>query len=264
MTEFGLDLRIAGRRAIVCGSTKGLGFACAVALARAGVETIINGRSQASVDAAVKVLGEQTGRSCKGIVADVTTSDGREALAESMPSPDIVVTNAAGPPPGHFEEWGSDEWMAALNANMVSPILLIRKILPGMQARRWGRIINITSAAVKSPLPLLGLSNGARTGLTGVMAGLARDVAADGVTINNLLPGHFATDRLRSYAAASAKDTGADPDAAWDVLAAANPTGKIGRPEDFGAVCAFFASDHAAYITGQNILMDGGAYRGTL
>jgi 3-oxoacyl-[acyl-carrier protein] reductase len=197
------------------------------------------------------------------VVADVTTPEGRAALLAVCPEPDILVTNAAGPPPGAFEDWDAAVWAGALEKNMIAPIMLIRATVGAMRRRRWGRVINITSSAVKSPLPLLGLSNGARSGLTGFVAGLAREVARDGVTINNLLPGTFATDRLRTYAGALARAREVAPDAVMDELAAGNPSGRVGRPEEFGAVCAFYASVHAGYITGQNLLLDGGAYPGT-
>ncbi|HEY0435492.1 MAG TPA: SDR family oxidoreductase, partial [Phenylobacterium sp.] len=183
-------------------------------------------------------------------------------LAAACPGPDILVTNAAGPPPGRFEDWGEAEWQAAVGANMVTPLMLIRAALPGMRARRWGRIVNITSAAVKAPIPMLGLSNGARAGLTGAIGGLAREVARDGVTLNNLLPGHFATDRLEAYFTALAAQRGQPIETVRAQVAAANPTGRVGDPAEFGAACAFLASAQAGYITGQNLLLDGGAFPG--
>lgn len=260
----GLDLEIAGRRAIVCGSSKGLGHACAVSLAAAGVEVVMNGRAGPALEAAAQDLSRRLGRTVVCVAADVTTPDGRAALLKACPDPDILVTNAAGPPPGAFEDWDEQAWERALAANMVAPIMLIRATVGGMRQRGWGRILNITSSAVKAPLPLLGLSNGARAGLTGFVAGLAREIAADGVTINNLLPGQFATSRLRSYAEALARAKGVSADDVLAQMAAANPTGRIGQPEEFGAACAFLASAHAGFITGQNLLLDGGAYAGVL
>ncbi len=258
-----LDYGIAGRKALICGSSQGLGRACAFALAQVGVEVTLNGRNPETLARAADELAGMLGRPVAHVVADVTTREGRDILLEACPEPDIVVTNAAGPPPGHFTDWDEADWQAALAANMVAPIMLIRAVIGPMRQRGWGRIVNITSGAVKAPIALLGLSNGARSGLTGFVAGLAREVARDGVTINNLLPGHFATDRLRGLAEATAASRGVTADQAWDAMAAANPTGRLGRPEEFGATCAFLASRQAAYINGQNILLDGGAYPGT-
>jgi len=258
----GLDLGIAGRRAIVCGSSKGLGLACAEALADAGVEVVLNGRSSGPLEQAAQALAARLGRPVAAVAADVTAEDGRRALLAACPEPDILVTNAAGPPPGQFEDWGEAEWHAALQANMVAPLQLIRATLPAMRRRGWGRILNITSAAVKAPLPMLGLSTGARSGLTGAVASLAREAACDGVTINNLMPGHFDTDRLAAYFAGLAARQGVSVDAARAQVEAANPARRVGRPAEFGAVCAFLASTHAGYINGQNLLLDGGAFPG--
>jgi 3-oxoacyl-[acyl-carrier protein] reductase len=252
-----------GRTALVCGASKGLGRACAEALGRAGAKLVICARTDGPLQATKDALRAE-GLAVEALACDVTTEAGRAALLAACPDPDVLVANAAGPPPGRFEAWGEAEWSAALGANMIAPLMLIRGVLPGMRARKWGRIVNITSSSVKAPIPLLGLSNGARAGLTGAVAGLAREVARDGVTINNLLPGQFATDRLEGYYQAVAKARGADIDEVRREVAAANPTGRVGRPEEFGAVCAFLASDHAAYLNGQNILLDGGAYPGVL
>lgn len=259
-----MDLGIAGRKAIVCGSSKGLGFGCAQALAAAGVDVLLNGRSAEALAEARRRISDETGREVKAVAADVTTADGREALLAIMSEPDIVVTNAGGPPPGSFEQWDESDWERALNANMVAPIQLIRSVMGGMRARKWGRIVNITSSAVKAPIAVLGLSNGARSGLTGFMAGLARQVASDGVTINNLLPGPFETDRMKGMAKLAADQRGVDVGQVMAEMAQSNPTGRVGRPEEFGAACAFLASMHAGFITGQNILLDGGQYPGTL
>ncbi len=258
-----MDLGIAGRKALVCGSSEGLGHACAAALAEAGVDVVLNGRDGAKLARAADALSERVGRTLAHVAADVTTPDGRAALLEVCPEPDILVTNAAGPPPGNFVDWDEGDWQAALSANMVTPIMLIRDTISPMRDKGWGRIVNITSGAVKAPIALLGLSNGARTGLTGFIAGLAREVARDGVTINNLLPGQFETSRLRSLAKATAENQGTTPEQVWQKMGQANPTGRLGHPEEFGAACAFLCSRQAAYINAQNILLDGGAYPGT-
>jgi 3-oxoacyl-[acyl-carrier protein] reductase len=258
----GVDLGIEGRTALVCGSSRGLGKACAFSLATAGVEVILNGRNEETLRQSVGELSALIGRPVASVVGDVTTETGRVQVLSVCAQPDILVTNSGGPPPGSFEDWGEPEWLAALNANMVAPIQIIRRVIGGMRGRRWGRIINITSSAVKAPLPLLGLSNGARAGLTGFVAGLAREVARDGVTINNMLPGNFATDRLDSYVRSLASRRGIVPSAVMHELKAANPTGRVGDPREFGAMCAFICSTHAGYFTGQNVLLDGGAYPG--
>jgi 3-oxoacyl-[acyl-carrier protein] reductase len=258
----GLDLGIKGRKAIICGSSKGLGLACARALADAGVEVVLNARTPGPLEDAAKALAAYIGRPIATVAADVLDPDGRARLMAACPEPDILVTNAAGPPPGQFEDWGEAEWHGALQANMVAPLQLIRATIGAMRRRRWGRILNITSAAVKAPLPLLGLSTGARSGLTGAVASLAREVAADGVTINNLLPGHFDTDRLAAYFKGLAAQQGCTAEEARLQVEAANPARRVGRPEEFGAFCAFLASEHAGYINGQNLLLDGGAFPG--
>lgn len=258
----GFSLGVEGRTALVCGASKGLGRACAEALAEAGADVTICARTEAPLQAAAAEIAALGGGRVAAVAADVTTEAGRAVLLTACPDPDILVTNAAGPPPGRFEDWGEAEWRAAVSANMIAPLLLIGALVGGMRARRWGRIVNITSAAVKAPLPMLGLSNGARAGLTGAIGGIAREVARDGVTINNLLPGHFATDRLESYFTALAAARGVPVETVRAEVAAANPTGRVGRPEEFGAMCAFLASAHAGYVNGQNVLMDGGLYPG--
>ncbi|GLS99793.1 dehydrogenase [Sphingobium jiangsuense] len=261
----GIDLGIAGRRAIVCGSSAGLGYACAAALAGAGAEVVLNGRDAARLDAAADRLAADSGRRPLAVASDVTTAEGRAALVEVAGGGcDILVTNAGGPPPGDFREFDEEAWLAAFNTNAVSAIMLIRSLIDGMIARRWGRIINITSAAVKQPRSALPLSNTARSGLTAFAAGLARQVAEHGVTVNNLLPGSFATHRLRGYAERLARQKGTSLAEEIALMAAESPTGQIGDPADFGAWCAFFASDRAGYVTGQNLLLDGGAYPGML
>jgi 3-oxoacyl-[acyl-carrier protein] reductase len=258
----GLDLGIAGRRAIVCGASKGLGRACAEALADAGVALTICARTGEAIEAAAGEIAGRSGVAVQAVACDVTTPRGRARLLADCPDPDILVNNAGGPPPGRFEDWGETEWLAAINANMLSALMLIRAVLPAMRAKQWGRIVNITSAAVKAPLPMLGLSNGARAGLTGAVGALAREVARDGVTINALLPGQFETDRLAGYYAALSKARGRTLDEVRADVAAANPTGRIGDPPEFGAMCAVLCSTHAGFINGQNLLMDGGAFAG--
>ncbi len=258
----GLDLGIAGRTALICGSSRGLGKACAFSLAAAGVHVVLNGRQELALRESVVELAALIGRPVKSVIGDITTEAGRRGVLDVCGQPDILITNSGGPPPGSFEDWGDPEWLAALNANMVAPIQLIKRVIDGMRARRWGRIINITSSAVKAPLPMLGLSNGARAGLTGFIAGLAREVARDGVTINNMLPGNFATDRLDGYVRSLASRRGLAPSVIMNELKTANPTGRVGDPREFGATCAFLCSAHAGFMTGQNILLDGGAYPG--
>lgn len=259
----GIDLGIAGRVALVCGSSGGLGNACAVALAESGAHVFLNGRSEEALKRAASELRERTGAQVEAVVGDVTRPEGQQRILKACPHPDILVNNAEGPPTGNFREWSRETWLDAVESNMVAPILLIKSVLDKMIERQWGRIINITSSAVKAPLPLLGLSNGARSGLTGFIAGLAREVAVDGVTINNLLPGRIETNRLRSYVGKVAADKNISLAEAAHQLAAANPMKRFGRPEEFGAFCAFLASKQASYITGQNILIDGGEFPGS-
>jgi len=258
-----MDLGINGRRALVCAASKGLGRGCAQALAGAGVDVTIVARAEADLRSTAEAIGARTGRRVQWVAADITTPQGRAAALARCPDPDILVNNAGGPPPGNFRDWDRDAWIRALDANMLTPIELIRATVDGMIARGFGRIVNITSAAVKAPIDVLGLSNGARSGLTGFVAGIARDVARHNVTINNLLPGPFETDRLRSMIAARAVAAGQSFDAALQAGRDANPAGRFGTPEEFGAACAFLCSAHAGFIVGQNLLLDGGAYPGT-
>jgi 3-oxoacyl-[acyl-carrier protein] reductase len=259
-----MDLGIAGRKALVCAASRGLGWACALHLARAGVEVTITARDPKALDAAAERLrAEAPGAIVATAAGDITTQEGRAAALALCPAPDILVNNAGGPPPGDFRAWDEGAWAAAVNANMVTPIMLIRATIDGMIERRFGRVINITSGAVKAPIANLGLSNGARSGLTGFVAGLSRQVAKHGVTINNLLPGPFDTARLRTAVTARVSTAGRTVEDAIAEVAAGNPSGRIGNPDEFGAVCAFYCSGHAGYMTGQNILIDGGAYPGT-
>ncbi len=258
-----MDLGIAGRRALVCAASKGLGRGCAQALADAGVDLTLVARGEDTLRSAAAEIGARAGRPVRWVAADITTADGRAAALAACPEPDILVNNAGGPPPGNFRDWDRDAWIRALDANMLTPIALIRATVDGMIARRFGRIVNITSSAVKAPIGVLGFSNGARSGLTGFVAGVAREVARHNVTINNLLPGPFDTDRLRGMFATRATASGTTPEAAADALRAAIPAGRFGTPEEFGAACAFLCSVHAGYIVGQNVLLDGGAFPGT-
>ena len=263
-----MDLGIAGKWALVCGASKGLGLGCAQALVREGVNVLIVARGAEVLQAAAVNLIADSARPAGAevlfVAADITTEAGRAAVFAVRRDFDIVVTNAGGPPPGDFRDWDRDAWIKAVDANMLTPIELIKATVDGMAARGFGRIVNITSSAVKSPIDILGLSNGARSGLTGFVAGVSRSgLAAQGVTINNLLPGAFDTDRLRGNMAGVAQKTGKPVDAIIDTRRKAIPAQRFGTPEEFGAICAFLCSQHAGYMTGQNVLADGGAYPGT-
>ena len=263
-----MDLGIAGKWALVCGASKGLGLGCAQALVREGVNVLIVARGAEVLQAAAADLIADSARPAGAevyfVAADITTEAGRAAVFAVRRDFDIVVTNAGGPPPGDFRDWNRDAWIKAVDANMLTPIELIKATVDGMAARGFGRIVNITSSAVKSPIDILGLSNGARSGLTGFVAGVSRSgLAAQGVTINNLLPGAFDTDRLRGNMAGVAQKTGKPVDAIIDTRRKAIPAQRFGTPEEFGAICAFLCSTHAGYMTGQNVLADGGAYPGT-
>ncbi len=258
-----MDLGIAGRRALVCAASKGLGRGCAQALADAGVDVTIVARTEAEVRRAAEEIGAKAGRVVHWLAADITTVEGRAAALGACPDPDILVNNAGGPPPGDFRDWDRAAWLRAIDANMLTPIELIKASVDPMIARRFGRIVNITSSSVKAPIDILGLSNGARSGLTGFVAGLARKVAHANVTINNLLPGSFATDRLQVALSTRAKASGATIDAMYEAGRAAIPAGRYGTAEEFGAACAFLCSAQAGFIVGQNLLLDGGAFPGT-
>ena len=258
-----MDLGLGGRRALVCAASKGLGRGCAEALAREGVDVTICARTAADVERAAREIGAAAGRDVRFVACDITTPEGRAEALAACPQPDILVNNAGGPPPGDFRDWDRDAWLRGIDANMLTPIELIKATVDGMIARRFGRIVNITSSSVKAPIDILGLSNGARSGLTGFVAGLARNVVRHNVTINNLLPGSFDTDRLRSALESRSRTTGRSFD---DVRAAAidaTPAGRFGNAAEFGAICAFLCSVQAGYIAGQNVLVDGGAYPGT-
>lgn len=260
-----MDLGISGKNALVCGASKGLGRACAEALAKEGVNVTLVARTADTLEATANEIRQLAGAQVKVTVvaADITTPEGRKQALAACPQPDILVTNAGGPPPGDFRNWEREQWIAAVDANMLTPIELIRATVDGMMDRGFGRIINITSSAVKAPIDILGLSNGARAGLTGFVAGVSRTTVHKNVTINNLLPGPFETDRLWSTFAAAAKSTGKDLDSLVSARRDSNPAKRFGTPAEFGAFCAFLCSAHASYMTGQNILLDGGAYPGT-
>lgn len=259
-----MDLGIHGRSALVCGASRGLGKACAVALAREGVALTLVARGAEALEATAAEIRSATGVRVTTVPADITTLDGRAAALAACPTPDILVTNAGGPPPGNFREWDRDVWIAALDANMLTPIALMKATVDGMIERRFGRIVNITSSAVKAPIPVLGLSNGARSGLTGFVAGLARETVRYNVTINNLLPGPFETDRLRKTSEATARTSGRSLEEELQARRGANPAGRFGQPPEFGAACAFLCATSSGYITGANLVIDGGAYPGTL
>ena len=263
-----MDLGIAGKWALVCGASRGLGFGCAQALVREGVHVLIVARGAEALEAAASKLIADSARPASATVqfvaADITTAQGRDAVFAVRRDFDIVVTNAGGPPPGDFRDWDRGAWIRAIDANMLTPIELIKATVDGMAARGFGRIVNITSSSVKSPIDVLGLSNGARSGLTGFVAGVARTpLAARGVTLNNLLPGVFDTDRIRTMMQATSEKTGQPVESLADARRRNIPARRFGTPEEFGAICAFLCSTHAAYMTGQNVLADGGAYPGT-
>jgi len=258
-----VDLGIRDRRALVCGASKGLGKGCAFALAREGVAVTIVARTPADLEQAAEEIRAATGSAVTTVAGDITTPEGRRDALAVCPEPDILVTNAGGPPPGDFREWDEAIWLAALRANMLTPIALIQAVVDGMIARRFGRIVNITSSSVKAPIEPLGLSNGARSGLTGFVAGLARNTVRHNVTINNLLPGSFDTHRLRSMIERGARGSGKSPDDVRRQREAAIPAGRFGTPDEFGDACAYLCSAQASYFTGQNVLIDGGAYPGT-
>lgn len=259
-----MDLGIAGKRALVCASSKGLGRGCAEALAEAGVELVMNARGAEALEATAAHIRETYGVPVTTVAADVTTEDGRAKVLDAAGQIDILVTNAGGPPPGMWTDWNRDDFIAALDANMLTPIALMQAALPGMIERGWGRVVNITSQAVKAPIAVLGLSTSARTGLTGFVAGTARQVAHFGVTINNLLPGLHATDRSVSLDGGTAKAQGITPEEARAQREATIPARRYGTPAEFGATCAFLCSQHAGFIVGQNILLDGGGVNATI
>lgn len=260
-----MDLGLSGRWALVCAASKGLGKGCAQALVQEGVNVVITARGDEALQATAAELRALGRGEVRAVAGDITTPEGRAAALAACPQVDILVNNAGGPPPGDFRNWDRDAWLKAVEGNMLTPIELIKATVDGMAERGFGRIVNITSSAVKAPIDTLGLSNGARSGLTGFVAGLARQsrLASRNVTINNLLPGAFDTDRLRTTMHAAVAKTGKTMDEVREQRAAGIPAKRFGTAEEFGAYCAFICSQHAGYLTGQNLLLDGGAYPGT-
>ncbi len=258
-----MDLGIRGKSALVCAASKGLGKGCALQLARDGVNVTLIARGAEALNATADEIRRETGVQVTAVAGDITTPEGRSKALAACPQPDILVNNAGGPQPGDFRDWDRETWIKAIDANMLTPIELIKATVDGMIARKFGRIVNITSSAVKAPIDVLGLSNGARSGLTGFVAGLARKTVAHNVTINNILPGFFDTDRLRSSTAGAAKAAGKSVDEMLAQRMKGVPAGRFGHPDEFGALCAYICSVHASYITGQNFLIDGGNYPGT-
>ena len=259
-----MDYGIGGRTAIVCAASQGLGKGCAMALANEGVNVVINARGAQALSATAEEIRRKTGVNVVAVEADITSREGREKVLATCPSPDILVNNAGGPPIGDFRDWDEAAWQKAVNDNMVTPIMLIRSVVDGMIARKFGRIVNITSRSVKAPLAHLGLSNGARAGLTGFVAGLARQVARHNVVINNLLPGPFLTDRQADGIRKLAAKAGQDYETFLAARVAENPAGRFGTPEEFGKACAFLCSVDAGFIIGQNLVIDGGSVNVTM
>lgn len=254
-----MDLGIRGKRGLVCAASKGLGRGCAEALAEAGVDLVINARGVETLEQTAREISERYGVSVTPVAADITTEEGRNKVLAAVGQADILVTNAGGPPPGQWTDWSREDFIKALDGNMLSSIALMQALVPGMMERGWGRVVNITSQSVRAPIPILGLSNTARTGLTGFVAGMSRQVAHAGVCVNNLLPGIHATDRAVGLDDGAAKAEGISAEEARKRREATIPTRSYGTAEDFGATCAFLCSQHARFIVGQNILLDGGA-----
>ncbi|MBU3001422.1 SDR family oxidoreductase [Roseovarius nubinhibens] len=259
-----MDLGLKGKRALVCASSKGLGLGCARALAGEGVDLVMNARGAEALEASAQAIRDEFGVKVVAVAADITTEEGREKVLKEAEGVDILVNNAGGPPPGMWTDWDREDFIKALDANMLAPIALIKALVPAMIDRGWGRVVNITSQSVKAPIPVLGLSNSARAGLTGYVAGTSRQVAGKGVTINNLLPGIHATDRAVSLDQGVSKAQGIGMDEAKAQRCAGIPAGRYGTAEEFGAACAFLCSQHAGFIVGQNLLLDGGGVNSTM
>ncbi len=259
-----MDFGLSGRRAIVCASSRGLGSACALALAREGVAVVVNGRDAEVLAATAATIRRETGVEVTAVAADLGTEDGRARLVAACPDADILVTNNGGPMPGRFEDWDHDAWLGALEQNFLAPVLMIRAVLPGMRARRFGRIVNITSAMVKSPHAMMGLSTAARSALTAACKGLSREVARDGVTINNLLPERIDTDRQRFMAGLQAAARGITVEEAYRDIASSIAANRLGTPEEFATACVYLCSAQAGFVSGQNLQVDGGSYAGLL
>nr|WP_294524221.1 SDR family oxidoreductase [uncultured Rhodopila sp.] len=255
-----MDLGLQGKKAIVCAASKGLGRACAISLAREGVELVITARTASTLEETAEDIRRLTGARVTPVAGDIGTEEGRAAALAACPAPDILVNNNGGPPYGDFRDWDRDTWIKAIDGNMLAPIFLIRAVIDGMIERKFGRIVNITSGSVKSPIPELGMSNGARAGLTGFVAGLARQVARHNVVINNLLPGPFLTDRLRGGLEKAARESNRSVDEVIQERTAKTPAGRVGDPAEFGDACAFLCSARIGFIVGQNLLLDGGAF----
>ncbi len=259
-----MDMGISGKRALVCASSKGLGRGCAEALAAEGVHLVLNARTKGPLEATAESIRTTYGVDVKTVTADIATAEGQAEVLAAAGDIDILVNNAGGPPPGLWSDWDREDFIKALDANMLAPIALMKALLPAMMDKGWGRVVNITSMSVKAPIAILGLSNSARAGLTGYVAGTSRQVAQKGVTINNLLPGLHATDRGLSLAHADSEQQGITVEEAMQKRAATIPANRYGTSEEFGAACAFLCSQYAGYIVGQNILLDGGAVNATL
>src|SRR3954471_21728274 len=259
-----MDLGLKGKKAIVCAASKGLGKACALSIAREGAEVFITARTASDLEATAAEIRAATGSRVTAVPGDITTDAGKAAVLAACPNPDILVNNAGGPPRGDFRDWGREDWIKAVDANMLAPIFLIKAVVDGMIERKFGRIVNITSASVKSPIPELGMSNGARAGLTGFVAGLARQVARHNVIINNLLPGPFLTDRLRGGFQEAARKTNRSVDEVVQERLANTPTGRAGDPAEFGEACAFLCTAKISFMVGQNLLLDGGTFNSSM
>ncbi len=259
-----MDLGLEGRNAIVCASSRGLGRACAAALVREGCNVVINGRDEASLAATTDALRAADAAEVTPVAADINTDAGRQTLLEACAAPDILVNNNAGPPPGEFSNWGPDDWQSALDANLLAPTFMIQGVIDGMKERRFGRIVNITSAMVKSPHPAMGLSTAARSGLTALCKGLSNDSVAHNVTINNLLPERFDTDRQKFMANVLMERQGLNYEQAREAIASTINAGRFGQPEEFGDACAYLCSAQAGFISGQNLQLDGGSYAGLI
>ena len=259
-----MDLGIKGKRALVCASSKGLGLGCARALAEAGVDLVMNARGAEALEASAQAIRDAFGVSVDTVACDITTAEGQNKVISAAQGVDILVNNAGGPPPGMWSDWDREDFIKALDANMLTPIALMKALMPGMMERGWGRVVNITSQSVKAPIPVLGLSNSARAGLTGYVAGTARQVAGKGVNINNLQPGIHATDRADALDKGVSEAQGISIEDARAQRASTIPAGRYGTIGEFGAACAFLCSQHAGFIVGQNILLDGGAVNSTM
>ena len=259
-----MDLGLKGKKAIVCAASKGLGKACALSLAREGVELVITARTASELEATAAEIRAETGVKVTAVPGDITTEAGRAATLAAMPNPDILVNNAGGPPRGDFRDWNRDDWIKAVDANMLAPIFMIKSVIDGMIGRKFGRIVNITSASVKSPIPELGMSNGARAGLTGFVGGLSRQVAKHNVIINNILPGPFLTDRLRGGFQEAARTSNRPVDELVMERAVNSPTGRVGYPAEFGDACAFLCSAKIGFIVGHNLILDGGNFNSSI